>query len=252
MSNRASGFIKYHRAMADAEDRVWNDPTPFCPRSARCDLILRARWSDGPFTTDYGIDLLKRGEFVGSLRFWARRWRWKKDRVARFLNRLEGDGFITRQRQGTHGAVYLIVNYARYQDDTRGDATAGETSLRQPRDADATKTKKGKKGNSLGRARETWLTPYLNALSAQHPDSVLEPGELARYISKVQEKVGPEETVARFCRYLVKTPLEYVSGKNFAKVNGQFAGDALTAGDAPRSGSSRDEFLRKQGYGVGA
>src|SRR5262249_29173654 len=59
VSDRAGGWIKVPRRMADADDRIWNAPEPFDGRSARLDLLLMAKYDSGPYATDYGVDVLE-------------------------------------------------------------------------------------------------------------------------------------------------------------------------------------------------
>lgn len=161
MSARAMGWIKLHRRMADADDRIWNSPEPFDARSARIDILLLAKFAPGPYTTHYGTDLLERGEFVGSERFLAARWRWPKTRVHRFLKRCIDDDFIADQRLGQHGRVYRVVNYDSYQGPpTEAGPTAG------PRlDHVWTKEEEGKKVRTTLVASERQIAPNPTLLS---------------------------------------------------------------------------------------
>jgi hypothetical protein len=149
MTHRAPGWILLHRSMTDSYDKLWNHPSAFDVRSARLDLLVQARFADGSYSTSHGVEQLQRGEFVGSLRYFARRWRWSKSRVERYLSRCIADEFISRQRTGHHGDVYLVVNYDRYQ--ASGD-DAGQDSGRE-RDAGGTKEKEGNEGKRTTRPK---------------------------------------------------------------------------------------------------
>jgi hypothetical protein len=141
------GYIKLSRKMFDGHDLLWDEDTSaFDVRSAWVWLLQAAAWKDGPYVSGFGSDQLKRGEFVGSLRYLGIRWRWGKWKVARFLAQLEKAQRITRQRTGHHGTVYLIVNYDSYQGGIPKDRTAERTENRTVTGQSPDKVEEGKEG----------------------------------------------------------------------------------------------------------
>lgn len=144
---RTPGWLKAPRSMFDADDPIWNSHEPFDSRSARFDLLQMARFAPGPHSTHYGTDMLERGELVASVRYLAERWRWGKSRVSRFLKRCIEDGFLSRQRAGHHGDVYVIVGYDSYQGATAERGTPRGTGLGQVWD----KEEEGKNGKNVRR-----------------------------------------------------------------------------------------------------
>jgi hypothetical protein len=115
MAEQQHGYIKISRKQFDGQDALWEDGTPFDSRSAWTWLLQAAAWRDGVYESGFGTDQLSRGEFVASLRYLGIRWKWGKNRVARFLAHLEKAGRITGQRTRQHGRVYVVVNYDTYQ-----------------------------------------------------------------------------------------------------------------------------------------
>ncbi len=128
----AHGYLKLSRKQFDGGDALWEDGTPFDSRSAWMWLLQIAAFRDGVYESGFGTDQLKRGEFVASLRYLGLRWKWGKNRVARFLARLQKAGRIAGQRAGQHGRVYLIVNYATYQDGAGKSGTPRGTTNGTP------------------------------------------------------------------------------------------------------------------------
>jgi hypothetical protein len=115
MAEQKHGYIKISRKQFDGDDLFWNDGTRFDSRSAWVWLLQAAAWRDGEYRVKMFAEPLMRGEFLASLRFLAKRWKWGKTHVAKFLAHLEKEGRICGQRKGQHGSVYLIVNYDAYQ-----------------------------------------------------------------------------------------------------------------------------------------
>jgi hypothetical protein len=231
MSDRAPGWILLHRSMADPRDRIWNHPSPFDVRSARIDLLLQARFTDGPYVTSHGVETLHRGEFVASLRYLAARWKWSKSRVERYLERCVGDEFISRQRAGQHGDVYLVVNYDYYQDMT---ADAGHQPRRK-RDASGTKDKEGKEENTTSRAisisnGDAKADLRLNGFDQCWAIYPKREGGNSRaaaekaYIARIKQGVDPQVLYAAAERYKAYCDAKGKTGTEFVKTAEVFYG----------------------------
>ena len=81
------------------------------------DLLLFASYEDNEVIFDGTPIKLKRGELVGSTRYFASRWRVCKQTAQNFIKLLESDGMVTRRRAGRY-TIYKIVNYDKYQPGT--------------------------------------------------------------------------------------------------------------------------------------
>ena len=107
-------------------------------------MIEHAAWKPRRFDIKGKAVTLERGQLVASLRFMAEVWGWKKDKVARYLTRLETETMI-ETATATGETVITICNYDRYQSESSETATVNgtvsATAPRQHRD----KTKKVKK-----------------------------------------------------------------------------------------------------------
>lgn len=113
------GWVKLWHKLAD--DPLWLEE-PFTKGQAWVDLLLLASTPDSE----------RPGAVNCSLRYLARRWKWSKDKVRRFLARLERDGTVFRTQNGTrngtgNGTLLTIVKYRRYQIDRTPNGTEDGT-----------------------------------------------------------------------------------------------------------------------------
>jgi len=115
------GFLLLGRKMFDGHDAFWPAPgsRPYTKAEAWIDLMQRARFA----ASENGRVPLKRGDQYGSIRTFARRWKWTVKRTRLFLEQCRNLGRLgahARDQKKTHeGAraptVYVIENYERYQ-----------------------------------------------------------------------------------------------------------------------------------------
>jgi hypothetical protein len=106
------GVFAVARSIWDAPDFP---PEAFTQREAWMWLIGSAAWKE--YRTrgaNRSPIVLNRGEFSFSVRFLAKRWQWKKDKVCRFLQKLERRDMI-RDTSRDNTQVYLVQNYNKYQ-----------------------------------------------------------------------------------------------------------------------------------------
>ena len=116
-----AGWFKIQR---DIENHwIWKSSEPFDKRSAWIDLIMLANYADRKTTDGESVVLRKRGDVNYSMLFLAKRWKWDRRKVRRFLMALESDGMVSLH--GTqHGTTITIENYAKHQDAGTTDGTA--------------------------------------------------------------------------------------------------------------------------------
>lgn len=125
-----------------AVDRgIWDHPIfadePLTEREAWQWLISEASFRSRKKRIGSTVFDLERGQLACSLRFMGEAWQWKKDAVARFLNKLRSETMI--ETQARHDATIITVcNYDRYQKVSLPAAeqneTHGETPTRHQRD----------------------------------------------------------------------------------------------------------------------
>lgn len=109
-----TGYILLSRKLFKSD--LWLQKRVFSDVEAWIDIIQTAQWRDRVFETEkFGAIELKRGEFIGSVRRFEKRWKWSKSKVGRFLEANRKLGRIVGQRSGRYGTVYLVANYDSYQ-----------------------------------------------------------------------------------------------------------------------------------------
>lgn len=119
-----SGFIKIQRKFFDHP--LWQEDRKFSRAEAWIDLIRSAAFKPTQRIVRGKFIELDEGELIASLRFLAKRWRWKKDAVSSFLTSLESQTMTRREtRQGE--TVITLCNYKSYG----GGVVETQTETRQ-------------------------------------------------------------------------------------------------------------------------
>ena len=138
------GHIKVSRKFFES-DPFWNDAREFSRSEAWLDLIQRAAWKDHSRLVGGQVVEIKRGEFLGSLRFLAEAWGWGVKKVRLFLPLLVKMGRIRAQHETPQGTVYLLENYDSYQSADTEKGTQKGTGRAQ----EGHKEKAGKEKNTF-------------------------------------------------------------------------------------------------------
>jgi len=113
-----SGWIKIHRKII--ENPLYFSE-PFNRSMAWIDMILLANHSDN-FFFKRGIRIdVKIGQIGYDIDSLAKRWQWSRGKVERFLQMLENDKQIVRQKTNVTTLI-SIVNYKEYQQDSKADS----------------------------------------------------------------------------------------------------------------------------------
>lgn len=106
------GWIKLHRQIQ--EGSIWEEK-PFDKRSAWIDLLLSANHADKKIYFNGNFFVVKRGQYLTSIRKLAERWGWSYDKCLRYLKLLEADGMLLKDSNKSRTLI-TIVNYKMYQD----------------------------------------------------------------------------------------------------------------------------------------
>lgn len=133
-----TGWIKIHRKIE--ENDLWLKE-PFSKAQAWIDLILLANHKPGTLTVRGNIISIERGQVGWAKESLAKRWKWSRNKVLRFLEYLEGQNQIiqvqkliqelngstlskTKQQKSRILGLITIINYEEYQKiDTTNDTT---------------------------------------------------------------------------------------------------------------------------------
>ena len=110
MKPEADGFITIHRKIRNHP--YWEDPERL---RAWLDILLMAAWKDHKRMIGVHQVDVKRGEFIASIRFLAKRWRWSNGKVERYLKAAQDMNEIRVVNETSNGYRYLVVKYDSYQ-----------------------------------------------------------------------------------------------------------------------------------------
>lgn len=142
------GFIKLFRQIT--KHWLWF-ADPFDRAHAWIDLLLMANWETGMNCINGITFEQQRGEIVVSIGYLAKRWRWSKGKVTRFLDALAGDGMIHTDGRA-YGTSITIENYTYFQGGRRANGSADGAA---DGSADGAQSKKNKEEYKETRARES-------------------------------------------------------------------------------------------------
>lgn len=127
------GYIKLYRSLQD--HWLWSGSEPFDDRSAWVDLLMTVNHEEKKIKVGRDIITIHAGQTWTSFVKLARRWRWSRNRVYRYIKMLISDGMILMD--GTpNGTLLTVVNYGFWEggrntngtSDGTSDGTPGETT----------------------------------------------------------------------------------------------------------------------------
>ena len=156
-----SGWIRLYRGWRDCE--AFADE-PLTEREAWVWLIEKAAWKPCMRRNTKGERIqIERGQFHTSLRNLGEAWGWGKNKVARFLERLE-DHEMIGTASGQSGCTITICNYDKYQDVEDSQQQDGGTASGQSRDTqeegkEITSEPKGSSEKETVRAKSDFPCP---------------------------------------------------------------------------------------------
>lgn len=141
------GWIKLDRSILNSS--LWDQDEPFDCRSAYIDLLLNACFVDSDIPTKNGVVRVKKGQYLTTIVFLSKRWKWSRNKVYRFLKSLDGTLLGTRDGtpDGTQNRTLITLMEYGF---SAGDETRDGTPLGTPlgtRDGTLYKNNKNKEEN---------------------------------------------------------------------------------------------------------
>lgn len=125
-----SGWIKLYRKIT--ENPLYFSE-PFNRSLAWIDMLLLANHADS-FFFKRGVKVeVKRGQIGYDLDSLAKRWKWSRGKVERFIKFLENDNQIVRQKTNVTTLI-SIVNYKDYQTDDKANDKPNSKANDKPND----------------------------------------------------------------------------------------------------------------------
>ena len=120
------GWVKVYRQITDSY--IWTSKEAFDRRSAWIDLIMMANHEERSFLLRNGQNqVVGEGQIFTSMEHLAKRWRWSRDRVIRYLALLTAQGMCTVK--GTpHGTLVTLVKYGDFQSGRTPNRTTNDTT----------------------------------------------------------------------------------------------------------------------------
>ena len=122
------GWIKLHRRIQDCW--IW-DEKPFDKPRAWIDLLLLANHADKKIMFNGNPLIIKRGQYLTSIRKLAERWGWSYDKVSRFLNALVLEDMLRKESDNSR-TLLTVINYEVYQDVPNADECTERTPTSEP------------------------------------------------------------------------------------------------------------------------
>lgn len=121
-----NSWIRLHRKLMD-------DPLyfaePFSKMQAWIDLLLLANFADRVTFIRGNRVTIKRGQVAYSREWFSGRWRWSRGKIDRFLDMLERENMIGRQKSAVITCI-SILNYDAYQDNGSTDRSVNGSADR--------------------------------------------------------------------------------------------------------------------------
>lgn len=102
------GFIRVPRKLFDHP--IWRSDKEFSERDALIDLFQRAAFKPTEQYVGNKVVRLNPGELIGSYRFLAEAWNWKKGKVERYLKKLK-NGTLIRTHNYNGVTVITVCDY---------------------------------------------------------------------------------------------------------------------------------------------
>ena len=138
------GYIKLHRQIQTS--KIW-DSDPFSRGQAWVDMLLSAAFAPRSVRIR-GIRVdLQRGQLALSEVEYARRWKWSRGKVRRFLAELESKTVQQIVQQKTNvTSVITILNYEKYQGNGAADSAANGTTSSTANGQQTDTIEEGKEG----------------------------------------------------------------------------------------------------------
>ena len=121
-----NSWIRLHR-------KIMDDPLyfaePFTKMQAWIDLLLLANFADRVTFIRGNRVTIKRGQVAYSREWFSGRWRWSRGKTDRFLDMLERENMIGRQKSAVITCI-SILNYDTYQDNGSTDRSVNRSADR--------------------------------------------------------------------------------------------------------------------------
>lgn len=125
MANKKLGYIPVYRSVQ--EHWIWNSEEPFDCRSAWIDLLLSVNHEERKIQVGRSVIVIHRGQMWTSYVKLAKRWKWSRNRVYRYIEMLKSDKMVMLDAT-PNGTLLTIVNYGFFALRENTNRTTGDTT----------------------------------------------------------------------------------------------------------------------------
>jgi len=163
LSGKEDGWVRLYRSIRRHND--WPKRRAFTPLEAWIDLILLVNHEDRKIRHQGEIILVPRGSALAAVSWLAKRWRWSRGKVVRYLAGASCEGEIS-QITNNRRTIVNLLNYNKLNDpeDTR-------TNNRRTTDGQPTGTRRTHRRKKELQRREEGKSP-LEVLPATQPPTL--------------------------------------------------------------------------------
>lgn len=188
----SNGWIKLHRRMLDCW--IWFEDDRFSRGQAWVDLLLLANHKDKKILFNGEFIVIKRGQYLTSVRKLSERWSWSVNKTYRFLKLLTDDGMLQKESDNNR-TLLTIVNYGVYQCVENTDGNTNEYSdeyTNEYTDGTQTRNKEYKNDKNIKNIKEKDNTKVLSKKKKFAPPTV---DEVKQYCLERNNTVNAESFV---------------------------------------------------------
>lgn len=125
-NSKNKGWVRLWRKIED--NPIWF-LEPFTKAQAWIDLFLNANHTEGVIGIRGNIVTIERGQIGWSEVTMAKRWKWSKNKVRRYLKWLETEQQIVQQKDRYLTTIITILEYESYQNDTADDTAERQQTI---------------------------------------------------------------------------------------------------------------------------
>lgn len=146
-ANLRTGYIKLYRSVND--HYLLKDDGPYSRKEAWIDILMQVNHKPKKTVLKGKVFHVNRGESICSLDTWAKRWKWNKSKVRRFLEQLKNEHMIDTINE--HSTTRLIVCEYDTYNNNGNDIETKPTRIRNNSESSLTPNKNGNNDNKKKR-----------------------------------------------------------------------------------------------------
>lgn len=184
------GWIKLHRKI---QDNPFYYAEPFTKMGAWIDILLLCNHAPKTIYVRGNKIEINRGQFAYGEVTLAKKWRWSRNKVRRYLNWLQTIQQIEQQKNSVL-SLYTVLNYNEYQgNDTTDDTTERQQTIQQKDINKNDKKEKNDKNETIQHTtiQGTQLSVIENQKELKRPDTLTD-HSVSHYVIELFRDLNPD------------------------------------------------------------